>query len=524
MPVKAKKNTPNVSAKAKSKGKTKILPKKEISIPRLKHQNINPKKLLTLSDKKNDFMKSFYKKIENYIFNELYLEGKENIVLAVSGGVDSIVMLDVFANLSKKYYFKIHVAHFNHNLRGLSSTEDAEFVRKTAKTYNIPFEFGEGNVKQYAKKNMLSVENAGRNLRYKFFERTAKTLNANFVATAHTSDDLAETFLINLIRGSGLTGLSGIPAKRLLCKKIFMFRPFLSVTKSEILEYAKLRKLTWHEDGTNSILLYTRNKVRHELIPKLKEEYSPAIVEILNRTANLINGADKYIHEKIKKLLKNIVSEKTSDRFSLKISLLQTLDDFFQGELIQQAITSKYRIHPFSILTIDRILNLMKCPVGSVCEVNKSLIVLRDRDELIFTKRNSSASFNIQIESEGEYKVGNNIIILKKANKKDFSIQNSESRIYNSKVEFFDGDLLPKVLYLRTRESGDTFHALGMKGKMKLSDFLINMKIPLIDKDNIVLLATRSEIVWVCGVRMSDKFKITEKTSNFIKAEIKSEM
>ncbi|MFA6569720.1 MAG: tRNA lysidine(34) synthetase TilS [Bacteroidota bacterium] len=464
--------------------------------------------------KSDEYILKFIKKIESFLVNELCLNSEETIVLAVSGGVDSIVMADVFAYLKRKYNFKLIIAHFNHKLRAVSSDEDEEFVKIFSAKNKIPFETGSGNVKKFAEKNSMSTEQAARELRYKFYERISKISDARLVATAHTADDLAETFLINLLRGSGLTGLSGIPAKRQLIKNVLMVRPLLCVTKTEIIEYANRRGLKWHEDETNNLSLYLRNKIRNDLMPKIITEFSPSMVEILNRTARLMQGADRFISEQIKNIINEITTDKTSDRFSIKIPVLQTLDEFVQGEVLQLAITSKYHIQPLPLQTIDRIMNLIKSPVGSTIEINKNLVALRDREIIIISSRISIPSFKISIKKSGEFRVGNVKIVLKEVQKNDLKFN------ANPNVEYFDADLIPNILYLRSREEGDIFNPLGMSGSMSVSDFLTNNKISLLDKQKIILLTTKSEILWICGMRINDKFKITDDTTKVIKAEM----
>ena len=204
---------------------------------------INPKKLLSAAEKRDPFFQNFYREVEKFVVSEMLIESGAKVVIAVSGGVDSIVMLDVFANLADKYNFMVYVAHLNHNIRGVASEQDVIFVRDLAASYNIPFHSSTGNVIPYSEKNGLSIEEAARFIRYNFFERITRTLNADFLATAHTSDDSAETFLLNLFRGTGLTGLSGIPSRRQLVKDVIIIRPFIYFNKQKILEYAQKKSL-----------------------------------------------------------------------------------------------------------------------------------------------------------------------------------------------------------------------------------------------------------------------------------------
>jgi tRNA(Ile)-lysidine synthase len=463
---------------------------------------------------KNDlFLKEFFKKIESFIVNELFLGDGDRILCAVSGGVDSVSLLDILVNLGSKYNFTISVAHFNHKLRRKASDDDELFVKELAESYGLPFFNSSGNVRQYSLKNSLSIELAARELRYGFFEEALKKSRTNFIATAHTSDDVVETFLINLLRGSGLTGLSGIPAKRPFTNDASIIRPLLCFSKSQIIEYAMKKHLVWREDETNALLNYTRNKIRLDLLPKLRNEYNNSVNDALLRTAKLLNGADKFVTEHVGNLVKQIVTNKTSDGFSLKLNSLNTLDDFIQGEVIQYAITTQYHIPPLPMSIIDRIIDLSKCPVGSNIEINKNLTAYRDRVLIIIDKKKQNNYAELEIDRTGEFKINGYQIILKEISKK--SVKYSD----DLNIEYFDFDLLPSRLILRSWKEGDKFIPLGMKGKMKVSDFLINLKISIPDKLKLLILATKNDIIWLCGLRSSDKFKITDKTKRFLRAE-----
>ncbi|MCK5742398.1 MAG: tRNA lysidine(34) synthetase TilS, partial [Chlorobi bacterium] len=474
---------------------------------------VNKKHLVSDAQMKNKSISDFLTKFEDYLHNEAHIDEYSKIMIAVSGGVDSMSLLDALANLAHEYKFKLYVAHYNHKLRGLSSDADEELVRKTADKYNIPYYKSTGNVRQHSEKLGLSLELAARNLRYRFFERMAKTLKVNYIVTGHTSDDTAETFLLNLIRGSGITGLSGIPRQRYIGKNISIVRPYLNMRKQEIIRYAKARKLKWNEDESNSLLFFTRNKVRHDLIPKLKDDYSPAIIDVINRTSKLLRGADNYISEQVQKMLQSVIRNKVGTRFSVLISLFNTFDEFIQGEVLQTALTSFYKMQNVSMQTIDRILELLQKPTGALCEVNKSIIALRDRDYIIFDKKKENFNINLPINKSGEFVAGNAKLILSKVAKKDINYDDSPN------VEYFDADLLPSRLYIRSYMPGDAFQPLGMTGTMKISDFLTNEKMPLIDKPYVLMLATQNDIAWICGKRISDKFKITDDTKNVVKAE-----
>lgn len=414
--------------------------------------------------------------------------------------------------LAPSHGFRISVAHCNHNLRGKDSHRDEQFVRHITKKNNLYFNHTQVNVKHFASKNSFSIEKAARVMRYRFFEKVARDSKFQYLATAHTADDAAETFFLNLLRGSGLTGLSGIPARRPLTNKTSVIRPVLHFTKAELIEYAKKRNLEWHEDVTNSLAMFTRNKVRHELLPLLKEKFSPAVNDVIIRTMHLLQGADRVIAEKVSDLIPH-VAETANGQTLLKTSLFSGLDEFIQGEIIQKIVTEKFDSSPVSYDIIDRVISLAGSEVGAICEISKQVYALRDREGILFVKKTPVFNLHEMVEKTGTYEFGDHKIILKEIPNHDLNFGADPN------IEYFDADLLPKRLILRSWQPGDAFQPIGMRGTMKVSDFLTNEKVPLLDKLNVLVLATSNDIIWVCGMRISDKFKVTEKTVKAISVE-----
>ncbi len=512
----------NVSAKPHKQNQIlnlnekKQIEKRRTSLKRLipDHSIIPQNRLLTITEKNNSIINNAISKVDDFLRKELFIESGMKFILAVSGGVDSVVLLDIMAQLASKYFMTLYVSHFNHNLRGENSKKDEQFVKSLAETYKLNYYHSSGNVKQYSEKNSLSIEHSARTLRYNFYERTARTINADFVASAHNANDSAETFLINLMRGAGLTGLSGIPSKRQLVKNVLIVRPLINFKKAEIIEYAKERNLKWREDESNALMNYTRNKVRLDLLPKLMNDYNPSIIDTLNRTSRLIQAADSIVDDIVRKNLPNIVGDITTERFYLKIPTLQTFDEFIQGELIQASMQKYFRSQSLNLNTIDRIISLLNSHTGSIAEINNNYLVLRDRDYLIFSKKTVDVDINQRINKTGEFKIGKFKLILKEVKRSEVKFTN------DPRIEYLDWELLPNFLEVRNWQQGDTFQPLGM-GTQKVSDYLTNIKIPLIDKPKVLVLTNKSEIIWLIGLRLSEVFKVTPETNRIISAEIK---
>ncbi len=451
--------------------------------------------------------------VDSFLTNEIHIDHSYTILLAVSGGVDSIVLSDAMALLSAKHNYKISIAHYNHNLRGTDSDSDEKFVKQFAEKYNTKIYTANGKVRAYSEKNALSIEHAARILRYKFFERTSRNIDADFVATAHTADDSAETLLLNLLRGTGLTGLAGIPKIRTFVKNVRLIRPLLELRKEDLIAYAKERRLVWKEDKSNQLLDYTRNKVRLSLIPMLQETFNPNIIETLNRTAKLINGADEFIADMVTNSIDYVIDDVRQERFSIKTNLLETFPEFVQGEIIQQLVNKYFRLSSLPMKKIAEILELMKHQSGAIYQINKNYHVLMDRKRLIFTRVEDYTKVSESFIVEQGFENAEFSLNVTAVRKKDIKFND------NPFEEYIDKSKITKALKIRHWEEGDSFIPLGMYGRMKVSDFLTNQKVALIDKSKVLVLVSGDDIVWIVGHRVSDKFKVDKYTRDAYKID-----
>ncbi|MCX6147847.1 MAG: tRNA lysidine(34) synthetase TilS, partial [Candidatus Kapabacteria bacterium] len=358
------------------------------------------------------------------------------------------------------------------------------------------------------------IEEAARDLRYKFFERVVSTEKVEYLATAHTADDSVETFLINLFRGSGLTGLSGIPARRNFIKNIFVIRPLINFKKSDLIKYAKLRELRWREDSSNSESIYTRNKIRNTLIPFLEKEYNPNLVNILNRTSRLIQQADKYVVERVKENIDSVVFSSTENSINLKLPLLQTHNAFIQGEILQLLFEKHFSNTALTNSQIDSIIDLLNANTGTRINIYQNIFALKDRETIVIFKEKVVEKINKKIKTIGEYEFENFKLILSEINKNDIELDD------NPLIEYLDYEFMPQFLNIRNWQKGDSFVPFGMNGRVKLSDYFINEKVSTLQKDNICVLDDGLDIIWVIGKRFSEKYKISKDTKKFLKAEV----
>lgn len=479
------------------------------------YTTVRKKKILNTETQNIKTIQNMLNQVERELRHKFCLNESTKILCAVSGGVDSIVMLDVLYELSKKMSLKLFVCHYNHNLRGKESDADEKFVKNCAKQLKLPFYSTSGEVQEYAKANKLSIEHSARNLRYKYFEQISNSLGCSHVCTAHNADDSVETFFLNLFRGTGLTGLKGIPPLRRIAKKIIVFRPLLSFPKEELKEYARAKNLSWREDRTNDNPMFTRNKIRTGLIPYIEKNFQQNILGTINRAISLINSADSYIAQSISDLIKDATIKAAKDRVEIRLNALRTNSTFIQGEMVQKILADNFDLHSCTMNSIERILDLCDSQVGSIYDISSNYSVLRDRNSIIFYKKSQLEEYDLIIGKTGTYTFGNYELKLEKVRKSEISFTP------DAFVEYFDADLIPNYMQIKSWQQGDRFTPLGSENEMKLSDFLINMKIPLIDKQNTILLKSKDEIIWVCGLRISNKFKVTESSRNFLRAEFK---
>lgn len=469
---------------------------------------------ITRNELNNKLIFNLLQKVEHFINRELYVDNSYKIIVAVSGGVDSIVLLDILFNLSKKIGYELSIAHFNHKIRSKTSDIDEQFVISLAKYYQLRIHSASGKVKDYAKKNSISVETAARVLRYNFFEKVSRTINADLLATAHTQDDNVETFFMNIFRGSGITGLSGIPKVRQLIKNVRIIRPFIDIPKNELIEYAKARNLRWREDESNDWLDYTRNKIRHKLIPTLENEYSPAVKENVQRITTFLQGADEFIQERISELSEMIINKESPESYTININILNSNNKFIQGEIISRFIKIELDIPQVNYTQIEGILNLKDKETGSIFAIDKFWTCVKDRTKIVFRKNLLPVKIHQEIEKIGVYVFGTKKLTLKEVSKNEVILND------NKDTEYFDFDKFPLIVTLRNWQEGDIIKPLGSTGRMKVSDFLINNKVNTFDKNFVYVLAKENEVIWVLNYQINDKYKITDNTKRFLQGKI----
>jgi len=433
--------------------------------------------------------------------NNLFDPNKDKILLAVSGGIDSMVMVDLFRRLGCNYA----IAHCNFHLRGEESMRDEKFVTDYATRYNIPLYKQEFDTFTYMEENKKSLEMSARDLRYDWFEKIVKEHGFTLLATAHHGDDSAETFLINLLRGTGIAGLHGI-----LPKSNYIIRPLLFTSRRKIKEYAQKHNLEHVEDSTNSDNKYTRNKIRNEIIPILRE-ISPNFDIIIRKDIERLRETEQVFREVIEKIKKEILISKNGV-IEIELEKIKSLKPI---HIYMFEILSEYGFNETNINSICDAIDESNSSGKQFYSENYRLII--DRNHLLITHTEKDKTlkqdyllYDYQTNISSPISLHQEIL----RDLKFIKIPKSKS------IAMLDYDKLQFPLTLRHWKNGDYFIPFGFKGKQKLSDYFSNNKFSLLEKESQWLLCSGEDVVWVIGERIDDRYKITNKTQTIYKLEL----
>jgi tRNA(Ile)-lysidine synthase len=434
-----------------------------------------------------------------FITQNRLLSSEEKIILAVSGGLDSVCMASLFHEA--KYNFAI--AHCNFGLRGEESDGDEEFVKKLAKKYKVPFFVQHFNTSDFAEREKISIQMAARELRYVWFNELLTQQKYDKIAVAHHQNDVLETMLLNLVRGTGIAGLHGISAV-----KGKIVRPLLFADRKEIMQYVAEHNLGWREDSSNESNKYSRNLIRNEVVSLLKK-INPDLENTIRQTSEKVSAAEKVFEEHIEKLSKEIFTEKGGVQYF-------KLHQFTGNDCNVPVLFELLKDFGFSYPMVKEIFASLESTPGKKFESATHLLV-KDREQLVITGKDLSGFMGLLLdEGISELVAGNFRLSIESSSKKDFKISSSKD------IACLDMDKLKFPLELRKWKEGDWFCPLGMNKKKKLSDFLIDQKVPLNLKEKVYVLTSNDAVTWVVGHRVDDRFKITEKTKKILSVKYSS--
>jgi len=455
--------------------------------------------------------RAFFNRFHEFARQRRLFDDQSKVIVAVSGGIDSSTLLDLLVKERDAFGISLVVAHFNHQLRGAESDGDEQLVRHRAAYYGLEFFVERANTAEYARHTKMGIQEAARNLRYDFFEKLLVSSGFGRVATAHTSDDNAETILLNLFRGTGVPGLSGIPVYRADRQVI---RPLLSASREEIEEYARQERIPFREDSSNATDHYTRNYVRHHILPMVKSQINPGLLDTLHRTSELFRELDVYIALNARHVLDLVTLSKSGEELHLSLPRLRSTPVLIQ-QYVMKIAAENFSGKKLDLEQVRAITGLSDGSVGSWVPIAPDVVACREREELVLRKSQPALDFKITVLPNHHYEF----------DRFRFSSQELSERLLRFEAggaaEYVDADRIRTPdLILRTWTDGDAFFPLGMKTKKKVSDFFIDAKVPVYEKNNFPILETQEgEIVWVCGQRIDERFKITSTTKRVLKLE-----
>jgi tRNA(Ile)-lysidine synthase len=437
-------------------------------------------------------------KFTNYI-NAHHLFTKDHqLILAVSGGVDSVVLVDLCA----KAGYSFSIAHCNFHLRGTESDADETFVKELGSKYNVTVHVKKFDTVAYAFDHKLSIQEAARVLRYEWFDEliSAKTFGSSVLLTAHHADDNNETLLMNFFRGTGLHGLTGIPLSYGDVK-----RPLLPFTKVELKAYANENQLQWREDASNQSSKYTRNFFRNEVIPLVEKVY-PQAKENLQDNIQRFKEIEELYKISTQLIIKKLCRQKGGE-VHIPIKLLLQYNN---RALIYEII----KVYGFTEKQIDEVLKLCNAESGKF--IDSPVLhfrIIKYRHWLIIAPGADNYTQHFVIEGIGNWEIGIGKIMVK-------SYSNSQQLIPDSSnIAMLDASKVQFPLLIRKWKEGDYFYPLGMKKKKKLARFFIDQKLSKTQKENVWVMESNKKIIWVVGMRIDERFKITPSTSSILQIE-----
>ncbi|HUL31156.1 MAG TPA: tRNA lysidine(34) synthetase TilS [Thermodesulfobacteriota bacterium] len=447
------------------------------------------------------------------------VEKGDRLIVGVSGGVDSMVLVHLLYACREAFNLSLIVAHVNHGLRPAESEKEAELVQKEAARLGLPFEYGQFNVKEFQKTMGLSPQDAARRIRFHFFYDLLQRREAQKIVLGHHADDQVETVLLKLIRGSGLQGLKGM----LPIREGRVIRPLLGVWREEIRTFAAEKKLPFLLDSSNLKSDYLRNRIRLTLIPLMEREYQPNFKEILLRTSNILREENDYLEKGAEAAYQEIV-RKEKDTLFFKLAEYRSLHQAIQWRVMKKILERVYDwgagVEEGEWSAVDKIYQklhqsspsfLLELPHGAWVEKRYDVVLLRKG------KVKPLPPFEVELRFPGSTfieEIGKEVVVEEtdRHKLKDYNGPANTALVDYGSLQF--------PLKMRNFRPGDRFHPLGVKGTQKLKEFFIDHKVPKVERPKVPLLVSGERIVWIVGYRIDERAKVTEKTKKVLVVKV----
>lgn len=462
--------------------------------------------------------------VENKVIETVRREGLiekgDRVIVALSGGPDSVCLIHILSKISKEYGFTIYAAHFNHQIRGLAAHRDALYSMELCDSLGIRCFLKSVDVPSYAKEKKLTMEEAARILRYEMLFQLKKETGSDKIAVAHNLDDQAETVMMRIMRGTGLNGLKGMDYRR----PDGIIRPLMDVLKADIEKYCKDNQLEPRIDHTNLEDEYTRNKIRIHLLPYIEKEYASNIKEILSRMANSLREDSQYIESTADEIYERVSSVIDRDTVRIDLDLIESEDISITKRILRNAyrqIEGSY--NGLETVHLDGILDLIQSPRKEArINLPKGIIADRKASYLYITRNEIKTEL---IEYEIEIPINSSIIIEELGIKVEAQkISKEKSKLFSTGncTKSFDVEKISGKLTIRNRRNGDKIKPLGLGGTKKVKDILIDSKVPLEKRNSVPVICDEEKILWLAGYCMSDEAKISDSTKDVVRISIKN--
>ncbi|MCK4402520.1 MAG: tRNA lysidine(34) synthetase TilS [Dehalococcoidia bacterium] len=502
-------------------------------------------------------------RVIDFIQQHNLISSGEIVVVGVSGGADSVCLLCVLARWQSKLDIKLHVAHLNHQLRGVESETDAKYVANLAERLDIPITVGKRDVAAYKAERNCSMEEAARELRYDFLAKVADDIGANRVAIGHTRDDQVETILMHILRGTGTSGLRGLEpcspipygkgmSLRAQRSNLLVIRPLLNITREGTLNYCQERQIEPRIDSSNLSLSFFRNRLRLELLPLLRE-YNPSVDQALLRLAEIAGSDISYLEQQAFQLWDEVARQE-EDAIYLDKGKIVALPIALQRQLLRLAIARLAGdTRDIEANHIEAIRSLLSKPVGKRTSLPHGLVCWNRYDEVVIAVSQSlegnestrdlglstsrlfcpfpalQGEFPLKVPGEtvlpGWRVIASISSVIPRQSpehsesRSPFVIASEAKQPHRSFVAEFDLHLAGTELFVRQRQPGDGFQPLGMDRPKKLQHFMVDAKIPLLWREHIPIVCSPQQIIWVVGWRIDDRVKVTEATKEILRLE-----
>ncbi len=456
-------------------------------------------------------------KVKNTILKYSMLAPGDGVLVGLSGGPDSVCLLAILSRLRGHFKINLFAEYIDHGLRPDETPDEAAFCAQLCDSLNIPFSVKAVDVKSFSKMHRVNKQEAARELRYNALSDTAQVVGAHKIALGHTADDQAETVIMRLVRGAGTLGLSGIPPVR---KRIM--RPLIGTERKEIELFLDAEQIGFIIDSSNRGDKYMRNKVRHTVMPALRDLGVDAVMTI-SRTADIFREEENYLELQVSKTLMRSIGRKTATAIELFYLPLEKMDRAIVRRILRRAVGAVEGLRGIAFIHIEALLELVKSGhAGDRISLPRGIRAIKGYSTLTITSDLPAALKTYTLEGPGELVIKEAAVVLVCTPLDNFDAAEKTACCDGRKKAVFDAAKVHFPFYVRSRKPGDYFYPSGFGKKKKLQDYFVDEKVPRDERDGIPLLLSDNEILWIIGYRTDERYRIDKSTVKGLEFEIKA--